>query len=156
MRALSYPSYRPAPLPRPPRTRLACLALLAPLFTPWVAVPTAFAQSPHAAALAAEPGAATAPLIHLARPATAALADLPTGQAWQDAHHAVGQFPRGHADIVVWEKQQGAAINPPSCSSSSSPHQHSGAEAAPGASRKPMHPHHRSHHGNQPIHGGKP
>ncbi|WP_131798415.1 hypothetical protein [Acidovorax sp. GW101-3H11] len=154
MRALFYPPYRPTPRLRPPRTRLACLALLAPLFTPWVAVPTAFAQSPHAAALAAAPGAATAPLIHPAPPTPTALAELPTGQAWQDAHHAVGQFPRGHADIVVWEKRQGTATNPPS--SSSSPHQHSGAEAAPGAARKPMPPHHRSHHGDQPMHGGKP
>ena len=149
MRALFYP---PAPRLRQPRTRLACLALLATLFTPWVAVPTAFAQSPHAAALAADPGAATAPLTHPAPPTPTALADLPTGQAWQDAHHAVGQFPRGHADIVVWEKQQGTATKPPAPSQ----HQHSGAEAAPGAARKPMHQHHRSHHGAQPMHGGKP
>lgn len=149
MRALFSP---PAPRLRQPRTRLACLALLATLFTPWVAVPTAFAQSPHTAALAADPGAATAPLTHPAPPTPTALADLPTGQAWQDAHHAVGQFPRGHADIVVWEKQQGTATKPPAPSQ----HQHSGAEAAPGAARKPMHPHHRSHHGAQPMHGGKP
>ena len=152
MRALFYPPYRPAPRLRPPRTRLACLALLAPLFTPWVAVPIAFAQSPHAAALAADPAAATAPLIHPAPATPTALAELPTGQAWQDAHHAVGQFPRGHADIVVWEKQQGATPTLPPSSS----HQHSGAEAAPGAARKPMPPHHRSHHGDQPMHGGKP
>ncbi|WP_462387560.1 hypothetical protein [Acidovorax sp. Q11] len=149
MRALFYP---PAPRLRQPRTRLACLALLATLFTPWVAVPTAFAQSPRAAALAADPGAATAPLTHPAPPPPAASADLPTGQTWQDAHHAVGQFPRGHADIVVWEKQQGTATKPPAPSQ----HQHSGAEAAPGAARKPMHQHHRSHHGAQPMHGGKP
>ena len=101
---------------------------------------------------AADPAAATAPLIHPAPATPTALAELPTGQAWQDAHHAVGQFPRGHADIVVWEKQQGATPTLPPSSS----HQHSGAEAAPGAARKPMPPHHRSHHGDQPMHGGKP
>lgn len=126
MPALFYP---PAPRLRHTRTRLACLALLTSL----IAVPPALAQSPHRhpAAPAAEPGAATVALVHPAPPAPAALAELPTGQTWQGAHHAVGQFPRGHADIVAWEQQQGTASAVPSPSS----HQHGGAEAAP----KPMH-----------------
>ncbi len=148
MRALVV--YPPAPRLRQPRNRLACFVLLVPL----IAVPPALAQSAHThpGAPAAEPSAATAPLAHPAPPARTALAELPTGQTWQGAHHAVGQFPRGHADIVLWEQQQGTA---PAVSSPSS-HQHSGAEAASGAATKPMPPHHRSHHGGQPMHGSKP
>ncbi|RQO83453.1 hypothetical protein DBV10_03780 [Acidovorax sp. FJL06] len=117
-------------------------------------MPPALAQSPHThpGAPAAEPGAATAPLAHPAPPAPIALAELPTGQTWQGAHHAVGQFPRGHADIVAWEKQQGTAPTPPSSSS----HQHSGGDGASGAAPKPMPPHHRSHHGDKPMHGSQP
>ncbi|MCZ8220208.1 MAG: hypothetical protein O9337_12385 [Acidovorax sp.] len=149
-----------APFPHPlasclvqTRTRLACLALLTLL----IAVPPALAQSPHThyTADAAEPGAATALLIHPASPAPTALAELPTGHGWQDAHHAVGQFPRGHADIVAWEKQQGAAPTPPPPSS----HTHGGGDkAAAGAAPepKPMHQHHRGHHGHHPMHGSKP
>lgn len=145
MRALFYP---PAPRLRQTRIRLACLALLTPL----IAVPPALAQNPHTryTADAAEPGTATAPLIHPAPPAPTALAELPTGRSWQDAHHAVGQFPRGHADIVAWEKQQGAAPTPPPPSS----HPHGGGDkAAAGAIPKPMHQHRHGHH---PMHGSKP
>lgn len=149
-----------APFSHPPasrlvhiRTRLTCLALA--LLTPLIAVPPALAQSPHThnTADAAEPGAATAPLIHPAPPAPTALAELPTGHGWQDAHQAVGQFPRGHADIVAWEKQQGAAPTPPPPSS----HTHGGGDkAAAGAAPKPMHQHHRGHHGHHPMPGSKP
>ncbi len=33
--------------------------------------------------------------------------------AWRDAHAAVGQFPRGHADLVKWEARQAASATPP-------------------------------------------
>lgn len=145
-----------APFSHPPasrlvqtRARLACLALLTLL----IAVPPALAQSPHThyTANAAEPGTATAPLIHPTSPAPTALAELPTGHGWQDAHHAVGQFPRGHADIVAWEKQQGAAPTSPLS------HPHSGGDkAAADAAPKPMHQHHRGHHGHHPMPGSKP
>ena len=124
------------------------LALLCPL----LAAPPALAQSPSTtpwAASAADPGAATAPLVH---PATLVappqLADLPSGRAWKDAHLAVGQFPRGHADIVRWEEQQGKApaadaegpggraVTPPSMGSASHGHQ--------------RHPHHHAMPGSTP------
>ena len=32
--------------------------------------------------------------------------------AWRDANAAVGQFPRGHADLLKWEQQQAPAAAP--------------------------------------------
>lgn len=34
------------------------------------------------------------------------------GSAWRDANAAVGQFPRGHADLLKWEQQQAPAAAP--------------------------------------------
>ena len=31
---------------------------------------------------------------------------------WRDANAAVGQFPRGHADLLKWEQQQAPAVAP--------------------------------------------
>lgn len=78
------------------------------LLVPLLATHPALAQGLHTrwATDAAAPDAPVAPLTHPAPPAATPLAELPTTQAWKDAHHAVGQFPRGHADIVAWEKQK--------------------------------------------------
>ena len=68
----------------------------------------------HAAATpsVADAGATPAPLLHRAPPGTAA--GVETGQTdWRAAHRAVGEFPRGHADIVAWERRQMAAQQPP-------------------------------------------
>ena len=82
--------------------RLARLALLVPSL--------ALAQNPPPLkafdfAGAAEGVAPTAPLVYqgmaLPRPAP----QLGT-QGWRAANAAVGQFPRGHADIVGWEAAQ--------------------------------------------------
>lgn len=82
--------------------RLARLALLVPSL--------ALAQNPPPLkafdfAGAAEGVAPTAPLVYqgmaLPRPAP----QLGT-QDWRAANAAVGQFPRGHADIVGWEAAQ--------------------------------------------------
>lgn len=44
---------------------------------------------------------------------SSAFAGLPTGvefaaDDWKKANAAVGQFPRGHADLLKWEQAQGA------------------------------------------------
>ena len=93
----------PSPGPSWPM-RLACLALLSPLL--------AQAQSPSAPD-ATRADAPTAPLPYTAMPPQPPLVDaLPTPQAWRQAHEAVGAFPRGHADIVAWEAQNGSAPPP--------------------------------------------
>lgn len=47
-----------------------------------------------------------------------AFQDLPTGVeeqqlAWKQANADVARFPRGHADYVKWEEQQGAGAGKP-------------------------------------------
>ncbi len=91
--------------------RLACLALLAPAF--------ALAQNPPqpAFAAAADPAAPTAPLVYQGmapRPSQALQASQAQqlgAQDWRAANAAVGQFPRGHADIVAWEAAQAKAAS---------------------------------------------
>ncbi|MFN4119128.1 hypothetical protein [Acidovorax sp.] len=103
-----------------------------------MAPPSTLAQSPLQAQWAidaAEPAAATVPLVHPAPTAPHALAELPTGQAWRGANDGVGQFPRGHADIVAWEKQQRA-------------HEGTAATAA-----QPMHSQSQDHNSHQRPHG---
>ena len=103
----------------------ACLLLLAPLM--------ALAQGLAPAPDAANPDAPGAPLIHPDMPALQPGNDAPSANAWREAHDAVAAFPRGHADILAWEKQPGAKP-------ASAPHQ-------------PMH-----HPAHKPMHrqGGKP
>lgn len=43
--------------------------------------------------------------------------DTPAGvetatEDWKKANAAVGQFPRGHADLLKWEERQGANVAP--------------------------------------------
>lgn len=137
------------------RSGLACFAL----FTYHLAPPPTLAQSPLQpgwAIDAAEPAAATAPLVHPAPGASHALAELPTGQAWRSANDGVGQFTRGHADIVAWEKQQlareGAAATAAQPMQSQS-QDHDNHQGARGASS------HHGHHGHRQdmrSHGSKP
>ena len=103
----------------------ACLLLLTP--------PMALAQGLASAPDAANPDAPGAPLIHPEMPPLQRGNDAPAPNAWRDAHDAVAAFPRGHADILAWEKQSGAKP-------ASAPHQ-------------PMH-----HPAHKPMHrqGGKP
>jgi hypothetical protein len=141
----------PASLPFPsslwllrPR-RLVYLALWSPLLS--------LAQA-SATGDAAHPNAATAPLIHQSLPLQPPLADAtPSPQTWRDGHAAVSAFPRGHADIVVWEAQQQKAQKPnlgatPTSSHLQAPPHH---EMHPGRHRStpPIHRH-------TPPHGGKP
>ena len=81
----------------------ASLALLTPLI--------ALAQGPVSARDAANPDAPLAPLVHPEMTPLPQGSDAPAPSAWRAAHDAVAAFPRGHADIVVWEQQ--AAANPP-------------------------------------------
>ena len=84
------PLFAPA-LPRisPPLRRWAtCLALLTP--------PLGLAQT---ALNAADPQAPTAPLFYLELPSPAPETPAPS---WRQAHDAVAEFPRGHADILAW------------------------------------------------------
>ncbi|NMM82331.1 hypothetical protein B2J86_15575 [Acidovorax sp. SRB_14] len=96
-----------APLPFFPPRRLAGLALL----VPWLAL----AQSlpTHALADAANPAAPTAPINYRGISPLRVQAQDSAPQAWRAANEAVGAFPRGHADILVWEATQAAAGAPP-------------------------------------------
>lgn len=96
----SPPLLSPSSSPPHPRRRLiACLALLASQLA------HAQGQGP---AVASDPEAATAPLIHQSLAAPMPLAALPSPQAWREAHEAVAAFPRGHTDLVAWEARHGA------------------------------------------------
>ena len=78
----------------------ACLALLTPLI--------ALAQGPASTPDAANPDAAVPPLVHPAMKAPQPALETPSPDAWRKAHDAVAAFPRGHADILAWEKQTAA------------------------------------------------
>ena len=151
------PLFAPA-LPRfslPLRRWTACLVLLAP--------PLAMAQT---ALNAADPQAATAPLHYTELPTPAPETATPN---WRQAHEAVAEFPRGHADILAWEASAAAAQPAPTAGHA----QHGQPPGAPDAAaeadkaahpHKPMHsmprgqhhgPMHDAHHAHHP-HGGKP
>ena len=61
-------------------------------------------QAPAADARVASPPPAHQPLHPQPLPQA-----QPTAADWRAAHAAVGEFPRGHADILAWEARQGAA-----------------------------------------------
>ena len=119
--------------------RLACLALLVP--------PLALAQNPPPLALAdaAAPAAPTAPLHHQNIATRPLQAEQLGAQDWRAANAGVSDFPRGHADIVVWEAAQEATANPVKTGVPEAPSQHGGSAAvhshpAPGAHPNAMHP----------------
>lgn len=57
-----------------------------------------------------DPAAPTAPLPHQTLPASGNIVDK-SGD-WKAANAAVAKFPRGHADVIRWEKAQAAAERP--------------------------------------------
>lgn len=72
--------------------------------------------NPTATLQASQPGSPVAPVAY-----RSAFADLPQGLEqppvdWKAANAAVGQFKRGHADLLKWEQEQprkpGAPANP--------------------------------------------
>ena len=142
--------------------RLARLALLAPSLAlaqgPLLPIPQPpDLQSASASALgaAADPAAPTALLGYqgIAVPQLSQAAPAPQlgTQDWRAANAAVGQFPRGHADIVDWEAVQAkggsGATGAAQPATPAAPMQHGGnpamAPAAPpqgGAHPHAMHP----------------
>ena len=54
-----------------------------------------------------DPAAPSAPLHHSALPTSGAIVTQPGD--WKAANAAVAQFPRGHADVLKWEKAQAPA-----------------------------------------------
>jgi len=99
-------------------------------------------QNPVATTDAAQPAAPTAPLVHphLA-PTKVAAGVAPSAMAWREANEAVADFPRGHADILAWEAQQGTAPASPA-TAKPGPMHHQGAHA--------MHPHRHTEPGGKP------
>ena len=99
---------------------------------------TSLAHAQNAAPLATDPTAATAPLHHLALPASGSVETVETN--WRNANTAVSAFPRGHADILEWEAAQVRPAHVPATTStpakapamSHGMHQHAPA-AQPGA-----------------------
>ncbi|MBH2018774.1 hypothetical protein [Polaromonas sp.] len=97
----------------------ARLALLAALALPAVAY-VAPAQAvlyptpdPQPTAQAASPDTPVPPALY-----RSAFAGLPTGVEqtsvdWKKANADVGQFKRGHADLLKWEQEQAKAAQPP-------------------------------------------
>lgn len=80
----------------------ALLALALPL--------VAGAQSvQQQAAVAASPGVPVPPLSYVPLPPVGASALVTTLDDWKTANAAVGQYPRGHLDIIKWEQAQEAA-----------------------------------------------
>ena len=74
-----------------------------------------------------QPSAPSRPLRYQPLPASGGVEQAST--AWPAANAAVGQFPRGHADVLQWEKSQ-AATTPTSApaapSAAHGPHAHGG------------------------------
>ena len=77
----------------------------------WVGAQTAPSLPPNVAAAAAsvtDPGSTVSPVVY-----QSVFADTPTGVEmqsvdWKKANTEVGQFKRGHADILKWEESQPA------------------------------------------------
>lgn len=63
--------------------------------------PTAPPPAPSAAAHVLDADAPTRPLVH--QPLENSGSIVTTPGVWRKANAAVGEFPRGHADIVKWE-----------------------------------------------------
>ncbi|MDB5843671.1 MAG: hypothetical protein JWP79_981 [Polaromonas sp.] len=73
---------------------------------------------PQPTAQAASPDTPVPPALH-----RSAFAGIPTGIEqtrvdWKKANADVGQFKRGHADLLKWEQEQAGAASPPSSPSS--------------------------------------
>lgn len=126
-----------------------------PLRRPAFAAPLLLALSCSASlaqtggASAADPSAASAPLVHQALEPSP-FEPAPPMLAWKDANKAVASFPRGHADIVAWEAAQTAdGINPQPHHGGHSTHAAPRHSATPPA-KPPTAQSHRHHHGGRP------
>ena len=94
--------------------RLVRLALLAPSLALAQNSPPSPPSPPSPAAFdfagAADGAAPTAPLVYQGMAPPRPVPQL-GAQDWRAANAAVGQFPRGHADLVGWEAAQAKAGN---------------------------------------------
>ena len=123
-------------------------AQTAPITAPNTAASTATAANspsqssqpspPSASAQVLNPAAATLPLISPALPVSTAVAQEITD--WRAANAAVGEFKRGHADVVKWEKLQASKA-----SDTQPQQQHSASRPAPQPATQPVPAEH--HHG---------
>ncbi len=102
-----------------------------------LAQPTQPAANPAESAPAlgdpASPQAPTAPLRHQAMAASGAIVAQPGD--WKEANAAVADFPRGHADVMRWEKDHAAMDDRETGETHVCPHHQQ---------------HHRQHQGGRP------
>ena len=89
------------------------------------------AAEPHLAPAAAKtavavfnPAAPTAPLQHQPLATSGAIVTQPGD--WKAANAAVAQFPRGHADVLKWEKAQSTVPSQATPAPNHQHHQHGG------------------------------
>lgn len=83
------------------------------------------AQSPASSHNVFNPAAPTLVLQH--RPLAASAAIVAQPGDWKAANAAVSEFPRGHGDVLRWEKSQGNASDPaPGRGTSVHQHHHGG------------------------------
>ena len=100
---------------------------------PWLALVCALAMTSlgtaaeSAAPLVTDPAAPTLPLQHPPLPTSGSITTEPMD--WKAANQAVAQFPRGHADVLQWEKAQ-AAPQPkaPAAPTNAQPHHRHGGQ----------------------------
>ena len=99
------------PLLRAACTVVACCSLAAALTSTAHAQATAPALTEPTRTLQASDAASPVPAL----PYRSVFADLPRGVEesstdWKAANKAVAQFPRGHADLLQWEKARAAKL----------------------------------------------
>ena len=119
--------------PAHPLSLFVVAACTAAAFTGW-------AHAQAARPLASDSAVATAPLHHTALAASGVVETVETD--WRNANAAVSAFPRGHADILVWEAAQAHPAKAPTTTA---------APAAP-----PPHSHGMHQHAPATQHGAKP
>lgn len=107
----------------------AMALLMAGVSSPVMAQPSAptlpVAQSQANSHGVFNPAAPTLALQHQPLAASAAIVAQPGG--WKAANAAVSEFPRGHGDVLRWEKSQGSASGPaPDSGTSAHQHHHGG------------------------------
>ena len=105
---------------------LCSLAFFAGMSTlPGIAAEAATTNASAPASLAVlDPAAPSASLHHSALPTSGAIVTQPGD--WKAANAAVAQFPRGHADVLKWEKAQSTAPSQATPAPNHQHHQHGG------------------------------
>ena len=112
-----------------PLSLTAMALLMAGVSPPVLAQPSApnipVAQSPVSSHSVFNPAAPTLVLQHQPLATSAAIVAQPGD--WKAANAAVSEFPRGHGDVLRWEKSQGNASDPaPDSGTSAHQHHHGG------------------------------